>query len=181
MNDSKATKNTIFAPRGRINRTKFLMYSGFLGYAIVFIIAMLLVANNLTKTSFVALLIISLVFVLLALFCMTLALFLSARRLHDLGYHGALSLLLLIPFVGFVMVILLIFAPGKNNPNEYGNPPAAPTRNQTVFAIILYISSILVSLVLFLIIPRPHYLKNNYSQVNAHQLQQAKQDHSHLT
>ena len=48
-----------------------------------------------------------------------------ARRWHDLGLFGGLSLLSFIPFVDFAVFVYLLFAPGKPGPNRYG-PPLTP-------------------------------------------------------
>jgi uncharacterized membrane protein YhaH (DUF805 family) len=48
-----------------------------------------------------------------------------AKRLHDMGYTGWLSLLSLVPLVGIVMFFWMGFAGGKEGPNEYGPDPRA--------------------------------------------------------
>jgi len=49
-------------------------------------------------------------------------LMLTTKRLHDLGYSGELSLFILIPILGEFLYLILLFAPGKEGPNEYGDP-----------------------------------------------------------
>ena len=46
----------------------------------------------------------------------------TARRLHDLDKTASLLLLLLIPVVGFLLVILLCIPEGSRESNQYGDP-----------------------------------------------------------
>jgi len=45
-----------------------------------------------------------------------------ARRWHDLGLFGGLSLVLFIPIVDVAVFIILLLAPGTAGPNRYGLP-----------------------------------------------------------
>ena len=47
----------------------------------------------------------------------------SARRLQDTGKSGWLAALYLIPFVGFIVVLILCMFKGDEGPNHYGPPP----------------------------------------------------------
>ena len=51
---------------------------------------------------------------------------LSAKRFHDLGNSGWLSLILIIPLFGYFAVIYLLFARGDDYDNAYG-PAQRPT------------------------------------------------------
>lgn len=48
----------------------------------------------------------------------------GCRRLHDIGQSGWLQLLLLIPCVGFIVLIVLWAQPTRPAPNQYGAVPA---------------------------------------------------------
>lgn len=48
---------------------------------------------------------------------------LMIQRLHDLNQNGWLSLLSLVPFVGFFFYLYLMFAPGTRGANNYGLQP----------------------------------------------------------
>ncbi len=51
----------------------------------------------------------------------------AARRLHDTGRSGWWNLILLIPYVGFIVLLFLLAQEGKPGDNEYGPvPDAAP-------------------------------------------------------
>jgi uncharacterized membrane protein YhaH (DUF805 family) len=49
---------------------------------------------------------------------------LAAKRFHDMGSSGWLSLLLLVPLVGFIVVLVLLFKGGEAGQNQYGPAPA---------------------------------------------------------
>ena len=48
------------------------------------------------------------------------------RRLHDVSQSGFLSLVSLIPFLNFGLVIYLTFKKGDEGPNSYGPAPSGP-------------------------------------------------------
>jgi uncharacterized membrane protein YhaH (DUF805 family) len=64
--------------------------------------------------------------VLVSIFLVGFALFtwaklaLAAKRLHDIGQTGWISLVLFIPFIGFVAVIVLLCVRGNEYDNQYG-------------------------------------------------------------
>jgi uncharacterized membrane protein YhaH (DUF805 family) len=47
----------------------------------------------------------------------------AVRRLHDTGRSGWWYLIGLIPFVGFIILLVLLAGEGQPGPNEYGPPP----------------------------------------------------------
>ena len=62
------------------------------------------------------------------LFCITViggigGWMLSIRRLHDLNKSGWFSLLLLIPYIGVLFAIYMLFFKGTDGPNQYGEDP----------------------------------------------------------
>lgn len=46
----------------------------------------------------------------------------SVKRFHDLNMSGWLSVLILVPFVGFIFGIFLTFIAGTDGVNSYGDP-----------------------------------------------------------
>ncbi len=46
-----------------------------------------------------------------------------ARRLHDTGRSGWCVLLIMIPFIGFLIILVWIFSKGDDGTNEYGPDP----------------------------------------------------------
>ena len=55
----------------------------------------------------------------LAVLCPSLGI--TARRLHDTGKSGWLQLLILIPFVGLPIILILCALAGNPEANKYGN------------------------------------------------------------
>jgi uncharacterized membrane protein YhaH (DUF805 family) len=51
----------------------------------------------------------------------------AIRRLHDTGRSGWFYLLNLVPFVGGIIVIVLLALPGEQGPNRFGPDPRLPT------------------------------------------------------
>ena len=47
---------------------------------------------------------------------------LHIRRLHDIDQTGLWSLLTLLPFIGFLLLLALIFIGGDSTSNKYGEP-----------------------------------------------------------
>ena len=50
----------------------------------------------------------------------------SARRLHDLGMTGWISLIMCIPYVNILLAVYLCIPDGQKEANQYGEVPAAP-------------------------------------------------------
>ena len=47
----------------------------------------------------------------------------TVKRFHDLGWHGALYLLFLIPGINFLVIVPLVFFRGSRGANRYGPDP----------------------------------------------------------
>ena len=57
--------------------------------------------------------------------CLVPALHVGAKRLHDIGLTGWVQLIGLIPYVGFLALVLFLgLTPGHTAPNRFGAPPA---------------------------------------------------------
>jgi uncharacterized membrane protein YhaH (DUF805 family) len=63
--------------------------------------------------------------------------FVSVRRFHDLGYVGWYSLALLIPIIGHILRLILVFAKGNPETNRFGERPAPNHRNKLLIVIVL--------------------------------------------
>ncbi|MHA3789617.1 DUF805 domain-containing protein [Flavobacterium hauense] len=48
------------------------------------------------------------------------------RRMHDVGKSGWFILLLLLPVIGWIWLLVLLFTEGNQGPNEYGPDPKRP-------------------------------------------------------
>lgn len=58
----------------------------------------------------------------------------GAQRLHDAGWSGWLLLLHLVPYVGFILPLVLVLAPGNKSANRYGPPPVPNSKPVKVMA-----------------------------------------------
>lgn len=56
----------------------------------------------------------------------------GVRRLHDTGKSGWFYLLCLVPFVGGIVIIVLLALPGEPGPNRFGPDPRAVPQPVTV-------------------------------------------------
>lgn len=50
----------------------------------------------------------------------------TVRRLHDAGFSGFFFLLYFVPFIGGLMVFIMMLLPSKPDTNIYGPPPHLP-------------------------------------------------------
>ncbi len=113
-----------FSFRGRANRVQYLLLlvSGYvLPFAGLVLVAMLLPVESL------AFQLSALTYMIVMLWAFFAAM---AKRLHDLDMSGGSGLLVLVPFVGGLLPIVLLFYPGHASENAYGparmQPPPLP-------------------------------------------------------
>jgi uncharacterized membrane protein YhaH (DUF805 family) len=64
---------------------------------------------------------------LLSLALLAPVLSMGARRLHDTGLSGWLQLINLVPFIGWIIMIVLFARKGDLSDNEFGPVPVVPT------------------------------------------------------
>jgi uncharacterized membrane protein YhaH (DUF805 family) len=97
--------------KGRASRPEYWWF--FLSYVIVYAVTLLLgsASRGLMVLFWVA---------LIGYFLPLLAA--AVRRLHDTGRSGWWYLIGLVPFVGFIILIVLLAGEGQPVPNQYGPP-----------------------------------------------------------
>lgn len=98
--------------KGRASRAEYWWF--FLSYVIVYAVTYFLMSAN---DAFSILFYIA----VLAYFLPLLAA--GVRRLHDTGRSGWWYLIVLVPFVGWIILLVLLAGEGQPTPNEYGPPP----------------------------------------------------------
>ncbi|MFE3196146.1 DUF805 domain-containing protein [Nocardia sp. NPDC059240] len=96
--------------RGRATRSEFWWFS-LLYYLLIIVSAVL----NGTAGSLLLLV------VLFGLLIPSLAV--QVRRLHDIGYSGWLSLIVVIPYLGALALLCVLMMDGTHGPNQYGPDP----------------------------------------------------------
>jgi len=56
----------------------------------------------------------------------------TVRRLHDIGKNGWWILLVLVPFVGAIVLLVMTALDGNRGPNQYGPDPKLTTQPATI-------------------------------------------------
>lgn len=130
-----------FALSGRIGRVRYLGYSFAAGLLMFPVMIVLMVVGGMftaaagaagARGAAAGLGILSMV--VISGLSLAVTFILARRRLNDLGQTGWLGLLVLIPLVGFIFWLWLIFGPGDSDSNEYGPAPAPNTTGVIVLA-----------------------------------------------
>jgi uncharacterized membrane protein YhaH (DUF805 family) len=127
----KEIKSIYWSYGGRINRARFCLAN--LPTLFILLIAFPVtkeLANSLDRAESVMsrqhgeLLPLAVVFCLLislALIACVFGICLQVKRFHDFDCSGWYSLLALIPYVNFVVLLVLLFYPGTPGPNRFGD------------------------------------------------------------
>lgn len=125
---SKPVFEGLFAASGRRNRKSYLLYSVLavlaltLPFGLVFLPVMMMAANSWNDTA-IGLGIVVLLGLALPVTISTF--FVGAQRCRDFGWSGWAILLTIIPYLGWIMALALLFIPGTKGENRYGPDPRA--------------------------------------------------------
>ena len=111
--------------KGRLNRIGFLLMTVYvLAYSLVTMAIAFLLHGNAVGN------IVTILLGLVLVVCIIpVGISVNARRLHDMNQSGWVMLVSLIPFVGFIMLLVYLLVPGTKGPNNYGdvdNRPSTP-------------------------------------------------------
>jgi uncharacterized membrane protein YhaH (DUF805 family) len=98
--------------KGRASRPEYWWF--FLSYVIVYVVTLLLASASRGLYALVWI-------AALAYFLPLLAA--AVRRLHDTGRSGWWYLIVLVPIIGWIILLVLLAGEGQPTPNEYGPPP----------------------------------------------------------
>ena len=113
--------------KGRLNRLRYFLFG--IPLSIIVVLDYLIATNKLETASLTSTYVIMTIYFLILIICSISGLSLTVRRLHDLNLTGWLALiqfLSLIPVLKIIPGILglyILFAPGKNDGNYYGDDP----------------------------------------------------------
>jgi uncharacterized membrane protein YhaH (DUF805 family) len=113
-NDGMSIGRALFSFRGRLNRTQYALIF-FLGYLVPVIVTGAL-ADTLTGDY---------AYIAVVLFVLAIWILLAsvAKRFHDLNKPASHLLVFLVPVIGLIWALALLFIPGTSEANEYGPPP----------------------------------------------------------
>lgn len=114
---SKPIFDDIFRFSGRRNRKSYILYSLvlFCFLAVVWGLAFALFANNEYTMLVIA--------GVLSLAAAISGWAVGAQRCRDFGWTGWAILLTVVPYIGWLFAVVIIFIPGTLGPNRYGPDP----------------------------------------------------------
>ncbi|MEM7363107.1 MAG: DUF805 domain-containing protein [Pseudomonadota bacterium] len=113
-----------YSPKGRIGRVKYLG----LGLALWLVTALAIlvvgmVVGMLAPGEEAVEGIITWIVMLLYIPMFVFAFIFMIKRLHDLGFSGWLSALIIIPLINFILALFVLLWPGNKGSNKFGPPP----------------------------------------------------------
>ena len=111
----------LFSFQGRANRGWYFWHQFLDGFVIVGLVMMLLVMGVVSGNMA---LILPAIGVMMGGIVAGLAI--TVKRLHDIGRPGWHVLGFLVPLYNFYLGLVLLFKPGTDGPNGYGQDPLAP-------------------------------------------------------
>jgi uncharacterized membrane protein YhaH (DUF805 family) len=127
----------IFSARGRLGRVRYIGYTIAFSFLVLligsFIVGMLAaVIRPKEMSAFMTISLLPYVFVY------AIQIWLTVQRCHDFNFSGWLSVLIIIPLVGFIFW----FIPGTNGPNRWGHKTPPNTTTNIVLALVVPVVAI---------------------------------------
>ncbi|MFQ6573754.1 DUF805 domain-containing protein [Pseudomonas sp. UM16] len=124
-----SSKPQFLNTKGRIGRVRLLAWTSSLALTtIAGILVLAWLATTVVRDLSGLLLIAGLVIVQI------LSMLLIIRRLHDLNRSGWFCLLVLIPWLGYLFILLLMLVPGNRSSNRFGPAPAPNSIGERILA-----------------------------------------------
>lgn len=106
--------SNLFSYKGRINRSKYLLF--LFGLSIIsFTVSVILEMGDNIAVTIIA--------IILSIVLSVKTICVEIERLHDIERPGIHVLLLLIPFYNIYLKLVLLFKKGTEGSNEYGKDP----------------------------------------------------------
>lgn len=123
----------MFSAKGRIGRARYLAWSlGFMLLAMMVLGAVVGLGAVIGGKALAGIL-----YVIGVIGLIVVGALFAIQRLHDLDKSGWLFLIMLIPLIGALFTLYVMFAPGSSEANQYGNPPPPNTTGVIVLAWIM--------------------------------------------
>lgn len=126
----------IYTTEGRLGRLRYLTYS----FAISIILNLVVGVSAGVATALpqeLGAIVIMILMIVAYVMAVVTGVFIMIKRFHDLNRSGWLSLLMLIPLVNLIVGLLLLFAPGKSEVNNYGPPPPPNSRGLVIASVLI--------------------------------------------
>jgi uncharacterized membrane protein YhaH (DUF805 family) len=117
---SKSVTEDLFSFRGRRNRKSYILAS-LLVAAVMLVVWIIATAVSFASNGYALMIVAGLVTIPLAIMAWAL----GSQRCRDFGWTGWAMLITLIPYVGWLFAIAIMFVPGTQGPNRYGPDPLA--------------------------------------------------------
>ncbi len=170
-----------FAVNGRIGRLRYIGYSwlayfllyivfGVLGFIAAITFPMMIRNSHGGTPAFG-------VFALILIYVPILAIMFiyTRRRLNDLDQTGWLSLLLIIPLIGFLFWLYLIFAPGTDSANRFGPAPSKQSNGAVWVILIVVVTIVVIGILAAVAIPAYQQYQAKVHAARIEQQQQPQQ------
>jgi uncharacterized membrane protein YhaH (DUF805 family) len=116
-----------FSPKGRLRRLPYFLYglviglvAGVLGVVAQYLSVQLQI--NMQQPDYLAVMFLVGILIFFIIFIYA-SWILGMKRFHDLDHSGWWMLLSLVPIVGFLVALYLLFFRGTEGPNRFGNSP----------------------------------------------------------
>lgn len=124
--------DSLFTHQGRIGRMRYFVYGSVVTLAVMAVLAaaalVLFLVGGLLSLIGLPVEVLSGIGILIGVVLYIAAIvqlfrWVLLRRLHDLSLSGWMALLMLIPLVGSIFALYVLFAPSKQEENQWGTPP----------------------------------------------------------
>ena len=112
---SKPVTEDLFSFSGRRNRKSYI-FASLLMFAAIVVVWIVAVAISYASNGYALFIVAGLVSVPAAIAGWAL----GSQRCRDFGWSGWAMLITLIPYVGWIFAIAIMFIPGNQGPNRYG-------------------------------------------------------------
>jgi uncharacterized membrane protein YhaH (DUF805 family) len=163
----------VFSAKGRIGRVRYLGWS--MGFTMLALVVLFAAMGAAAATAGQGL---AMAIYFIGLIPMTvISAFFVIQRLHDLDKSGWLFLLMLVPLVGLFFTLYIIFAPGSQGANRYGNPPPPNSTGVLVLAWLVPVMMVVIGILAAMAIPayQSYVQKAQEAQMQMQPLEQQQQ------
>jgi uncharacterized membrane protein YhaH (DUF805 family) len=132
---------------GRIGRLRYLAYTSVASLVILAVMAVVMLGLGFISPA------LAMVGMILVIPVIVVSFVMAKRRLNDMDRSGWWSVLTLVPFVGMIVSLVLLFYPGDKGSNDYGLPPAPNTTGVVVGAWLVVIIGFVGGIVAAIALP----------------------------